>query len=85
MVSLHFVEQPLAQILPLQQVTEVAHCRLVRHWLAGEIDTDKAAHRRPIVERLFYRRVRRIEPLLQEIGAPHPLDPDRRARPSAGL
>src|SRR5207248_5848104 len=48
------------------------------HRLAAQIDTDKAAHRRRIVERFLRRRVRQIEPLLQEIDAQHPLDPDRR-------
>ena len=40
---------------------------------------DKTPHRQRIVERLLHRRVRKIEPLLQEIEAQHPLDPDRRA------
>ena len=39
----------------------------------------KTTHRQRIVQRLFDRRVRQIEPMLQEIDAQHPLDPDRRA------
>jgi len=31
------------------------------------------------VERLFHRRVRQVEPLLQKIDAQHTFDPDRRA------
>src|SRR2546430_10318129 len=62
-VLLHFVEQRPTQIVLLEQVTEAAHRRLVGHRLAAEIDTDKAAHRRRIVERLLRRRVRQIEPL----------------------
>src|SRR5580704_5248084 len=43
------------------------------------VDVDKAPHCRRIVKRLLHRRVRQIEPLLQEIDAQHPLHPDRRA------
>jgi hypothetical protein len=77
-VALHLVEQLLAQIVLLEQMTKAAHRRLVGHRLAAEIDADEAAHRRRIVQRLLHRRVRQIEPLLQEIEAQHPLDPDRR-------
>ena len=38
----------------------------------------KPAHRLQIVDRLFHRRVRQVEPLLQKIEPQHPLDPDRR-------
>src|SRR5437660_6948685 len=78
-VPLHFVEQQLAQIVRFEQMTEAAHRRLVGHRLAAEVDVDKMPHGRRIVERLFHRRVRQIEPLLQEIDPQHPLDPDRRA------
>src|SRR6516162_3886696 len=60
-------------------MAEATHRGLVRHPLAAEIDADKTAHRRRIIERLLYRRVRQIEPLLQEVDAQHPLDPNRRA------
>ena len=33
----------------------------------------------PLAECLFHRRVRQVEPLLQEIDPQHPLHPDRRA------
>src|SRR5438105_7052168 len=69
----------LAQIVRFEQMTEAAHRRLVGHRLAAEVDVDKMPHGRRIVERLFHRRVRQIEPLLQEIDPQHPLDPDRRA------
>ena len=49
-MPLCLVEQPLAQIVRFEQVTEPAHCRLVGHRLAAEVDADKAAHRRSIVE-----------------------------------
>jgi hypothetical protein len=73
------VEQPPAQIVFLEQVAEAAHRRLVRHRLAAKVDANKTPHRRRIVQRLFHRRIRQIEPVLQEIDAQHPLDPDRRA------
>src|SRR5215469_17691768 len=60
-------------------MAEAAHRRLVRHRLAAQIDADKTAHRRRIVERLLHRRVRQVEPLLQEVDAQHPLGPNRRA------
>jgi hypothetical protein len=60
-------------------VTKAAHRGLVRHRLAPEIDPDKAPQRQRIVQRLLYRWVRQLEPLLQEIEAQHPLHPDRRA------
>src|SRR5215470_10414861 len=60
-------------------MAEAAHRRLVRHRLTAEINPDKNPHRLRIVKRLFDRRVRQIEPLLQEIDAQHPLDTDRRS------
>jgi len=44
-VPLHLVEQPLAQIVLLEQVTEAAHRRLVRHRLVAKVDPDKTPHR----------------------------------------
>ena len=78
-MPLDLVKQPLAQIVGFEQMAEATHRGLVRHPLAAEIDADKTAHRRRIIERLLYRRVRQIEPLLQEVDAQHPLDPNRRA------
>src|SRR5262249_51909929 len=68
------VEQLPAQVVGFQQMAEAAHRRLVGHRLAAEIDADKTAHRQRIVERLLHRRVRQLEPLLQEVDAQHPLD-----------
>src|SRR5262252_8415047 len=42
------------------------------------VDANKMPHRLRIVKRLFHCRVGQIEPVLQEIEAQHPLDPDRR-------
>ena len=73
------LEQLPAQIMRLEQMTEAAHRSLTRHRLATEVDAIKMPHRLRIVERLFHCRVGQIEPVLQEIDAQHPLDPDRRA------
>ncbi len=68
-----------AQIVPLQQVTEVQDRRLVRHRLATEVDADEPPHGQRVIQRLLRRRVRQIEPVLQEVHPQHPLQPDRRA------
>jgi hypothetical protein len=68
-------EQPAAEIMLFEQVAEAAHPRLVRRRLAPKVDPDRIPHRRGIVERLFHRRVRQVEPVLQEMDAQHPLDP----------
>jgi len=84
-LPLHLVEQPPAQIVLLEQVAETAHRGLVRRRFATEVDPDKkAAHRPRIVKRLFDRRVRQVEPVLQQIDAQHPPDINRR-RATAGL
>jgi hypothetical protein len=52
--------------------------RLVRHQLAAEVDPDKTAHRHRLIQRLFYRWVRQVEPVLQKIDTQNPFDPNRR-------
>src|SRR5262249_61607985 len=71
-------EQPPAQVMLLEQMAEAAHRGFVGYRLAPEIDPDEIAHCPRIVERLFYRRVRQVEPLLQKVYSQHPLDPDWR-------
>jgi hypothetical protein len=48
-VPLHLLEQPLAQIVLFEQVTEATNRRLVRHRLAAEVDAD----RRQLTAQLF--------------------------------
>jgi hypothetical protein len=55
-------KQPPAQIVRFEQMAETAHRGFVKHRLAAEIDPDKTADRHRIVERLFHRRVRQVEP-----------------------
>ena len=78
-MPMHLVEQRPAEIVLFEQVAKAAHCSLVGHRLTAKIDADETAHCQRIVKRLFHRRVRQVEPLLQKIDAQHPLDPDRRA------
>ena len=68
-------KQSPAQIVLLKQMAETAHRRLVGYRFAAEIDPDEITHRHRIVERLLHRRVRQVEPVLQEIDAQRPLDP----------
>ena len=60
-------------------MTKAAHRGFVGHRLVAEIDSDKAAHRLRIIDRLFHRQIRQIEPVLQKVDPQHPLDPDWRA------
>ena len=81
----NLLEQAFAQILALQKVAKEKNRRLVGRGLAAQIDPHEAAHRNRVVERLLDRRVREIEPPLQEVDAQHSLQPDRRDGPVAPL
>jgi hypothetical protein len=71
------LQQRLAQLVALQQMPELAHRRLVRCAFDPEIDTDEPAHRHRVVERFLNRRVRQVEPQLQEVDPQHPLQRNR--------
>jgi hypothetical protein len=73
------LEELASHLVLLQQVPELTHCGLIGHRLASQVNTHEAAHRSRVVKRFFDRRIREVEPLLQEIDAQHPLQPDRRA------
>jgi hypothetical protein len=60
-MALHFVEQPAAEIVLLEQVAKAAHRRLIGHRLTAEVDASKTPHRLRIVKRLFDRWIRQIE------------------------
>jgi hypothetical protein len=51
-----------------EQVPELAHRGLVRYRLAAQINAHEPPHHRRVVQRLFYRRIRQVEPLLQKIN-----------------
>ncbi len=71
-------EEALAQLMPFEQMTKLAHRRLVQRGLAAKVDTDKAAHRRRLVERVLNRRIGQVEPLLKQVNPQHPFQTDRR-------
>ena len=74
-------KEPLSQMMTLQQMTELADGGLVRRGLPPEVDSDETAQDPGIVERFLDRRVREIEPVLQEVDPQQALDADR-PRPS---
>lgn len=60
-----------------QQMAEVKNGRLIRNRGAAQIDAGKAAQHRRFVQRIFHARVRKSEPLLQEIYPEHDVEPHR--------
>ena len=77
-VLIDLFEERRANALFFDHVTELADRRFVRRRFGHEIETHKADHRAAVVEHLFHRRIRQIEPLLQKINPKHPLQTDRR-------
>ena len=73
-----FVEQRLAQLVPLQPMAEVQDRRLLRHRRHRQIDPGKAAQRLAVVQRILHRPVGQPVPLLQKVDPQHPLQTDRR-------
>src|SRR5207253_5211329 len=61
------------QLVFFQQVPELAHRGLVRHRLTAQINAHELPHHPRVVQRLFYRRVRQVEPLLQKVNPQHAL------------
>jgi len=68
-----------AQVVLLQQVTEPQNGALVGQALLAHVQPGEFAKHRRVVQRFFHRRVRQVEPLLQEVDAQHGLDRKRRA------
>jgi len=64
-IAVHAGEDLRTQAMPLQQVAELAHRRLIGHRLLAEVDGNEMTHRHRVVESLFHSRVRQVEPLLQ--------------------
>src|SRR5207247_5616518 len=62
-----------AHFVFFQQVPELAHRGLVRHRLTAQINAHELPHHPRVVQRLFYRRVRQVEPLLQKVNPQHAL------------
>jgi hypothetical protein len=72
-------KQLLTKALGFNQMTEFANCRLVWCWLAAQIDPNEVTHRGAVIQRIFHRRVRQVEPDLQKINAKQPVSANRRA------
>jgi len=52
-IRVHPRQQLLAELVPLQQMTELADRRLIRSRLLAQIDAREPAHRFRVVQRLF--------------------------------
>jgi hypothetical protein len=66
-------EHRLGQPVLLEQVPEVQNRGLIGCPVVGQIQPRERAHRGRVVERLFHRRIRQVEPLLHEVDPQHPL------------
>lgn len=77
-VAVDRCQQRLAKLVALQQMAELAHRGLVRNAFHPKVDAGEAAHRQGVVQRFLHRRVRQVEPQLQEVDPQHPLHRDRR-------
>ena len=69
---------PPAQAVLFQQMAELADRRLVRHRLSPQVNAHELPHHHRVIQGLFHRRVRQVEPLLQKVNAQHPLHAHRR-------
>jgi len=67
-------EEPLAEVVGLEDVAELADGGLVGSGFAAKVDADKSAHGPGIVKGLFNRRVREVEPVLEKMDAEHALN-----------
>ena len=75
------IDQPkqlLSQVVRLHQMAELAYRGLVGHRLSAQVNADKVAHRPRVIQCLFHRRVREVEPVLQQVNPEHALYPNRR-------
>lgn len=75
-ILIHQMEQLVAEIVLLHQVTELADRGFVRHGLPAEVDTDKLSQRPGIVKGFLGSRIGQVEPMLDEVDAQHALDAD---------
>jgi hypothetical protein len=59
----------IAQMVLLQQVPEAKNGALVEQIVLSCVQTHELAEQRHVVQRFLHRRVREVEPLLQEVNA----------------
>src|SRR5579859_3395449 len=70
-VQIHRPQNLFSQIVLFQQVPELAHRGLIRYRLRAQVNPDELAQSRRVIQRLFHRRIRQVEPLLQKINPQH--------------
>ncbi len=73
------LEDRALQIVRFEQVAQAQDGALIGHDIHPDVDAHELAHERHVVEGLFHRRVRQIEPLLQAVNAQQRLHRKRRA------
>jgi hypothetical protein len=64
--------------MPFQQMAELQDRGLVGLRLTTKIDADELAHRQRFIQCFLGRRIRQVEPVLQEIQPQHAFQADRR-------
>lgn len=62
-------------------MAELAECRSDWRRPIAEMNAHKIADWGAFIKTVFRLRVRQVEPLLQEVDAQHPRNPDRRTAP----
>jgi hypothetical protein len=72
------VKQTFGQLVLLQPMAEMEHCRRVGHRVAVQLDAGKAAQRLAVIKGILDRLVRQPVPLLHEVDTQHALQPDWR-------
>ena len=72
-------QQLQAQLVALQQVAKAQDGALVGQVVLAHVQPGEFAKQRRVVQGFFHRRVRQVEPLLQEVNAQHRFDRKRRA------
>jgi hypothetical protein len=60
-------------------MAEAENRALVGNRFTSQVDPRESAHRARLIQRFFRAGVGQVEPVLQEIDAQYPLQPDRRA------
>jgi hypothetical protein len=83
-MQVHRPQDLFPQVVLFQQVPEITHRRLIRYRFRSQINARELPQGRRVVQGLFHRRVRQIEPLLQKINPQH-LFQFFRPSPVAGL
>src|ERR1035437_3999630 len=76
-MKVHCLQYRATEVVLFQKMTKLADRRLVRHRLVAKIDLRELAHQRRVVQCLFDRRVREVEPLLQKVDTQHAIDAHR--------